>query len=247
MSVTITDLTRMWAGRICIAGYAQNGHCIRPVTADGLYENWLYDDKKPIILPFSIVEFDLHKSTPQPPHTEDWEIEPTYRARRALITGDHRKRLLLNTHFETVQDIFETPIMQGPGWYVKIGEGKRSLGTIRPKWIFQAQFGRDPDTELPRIRIAFKDWAEQRYNLNVNDLTLLYYLNHLCATGCSVDEAGEQLTQVLQKSETYLRVGLARGDWVKFPNRCHLQVTGVYTFPDYLNGKCFADFATTDL
>jgi hypothetical protein len=23
---------------------------------------------------------------------------------------------------------------------------------------------------------------------------------------------------------------------------CYLQVNGIYTFPDYLEGKCFADF-----
>jgi hypothetical protein len=23
---------------------------------------------------------------------------------------------------------------------------------------------------------------------------------------------------------------------------CYIQVTGIYTFPDYLEGKCFADF-----
>ena len=27
------------------------------------------------------------------------------------------------------------------------------------------------------------------------------------------------------------------------PDRCHLQITGVYSFPDYLDGKCFADFS----
>ena len=35
---------------------------------------------------------------------------------------------------------------------------------------------------------------------------------------------------------------LARG-WQKFPERCYLQITGVYTFPDYLEGKIFTDFA----
>lgn len=42
-------------------------------------------------------------------------------------------------------------------------------------------------------------------------------------------------------SQVYLRIGLARG-WKKYPDRCFLQITGVYTFPDYLDGKIFADF-----
>ncbi|MGI6627904.1 MAG: hypothetical protein ACOX4K_06115 [Bacillota bacterium] len=40
----------------------------------------------------------------------------------------------------------------------------------------------------------------------------------------------------------FFRIGLARG-WSRYPDRCYLQITGVYTFPDYLDGKCFADFA----
>jgi hypothetical protein len=40
----------------------------------------------------------------------------------------------------------------------------------------------------------------------------------------------------------FLRIGLAR-HWEKHPERCHLQITGIYTFPDYLNGRTFTDFA----
>jgi hypothetical protein len=39
----------------------------------------------------------------------------------------------------------------------------------------------------------------------------------------------------------YLRIGLARG-WDEQPDRCYLQITGIYTFPDYLAGKTFDDF-----
>jgi hypothetical protein len=38
-----------------------------------------------------------------------------------------------------------------------------------------------------------------------------------------------------------LRIGLARG-WERHPDRCYLQITGVYTDPDYLSGHCYADF-----
>jgi len=36
----------------------------------------------------------------------------------------------------------------------------------------------------------------------------------------------------LRSSKVYLRIGLARG-WKEFPDRCYLQITGIYTFPDY--------------
>ena len=39
-----------------------------------------------------------------------------------------------------------------------------------------------------------------------------------------------------------LRIGLTRG-WELHPDRCYLQVTAVHTFPDYLKGLTFAEFA----
>jgi hypothetical protein len=57
-----------------------------------------------------------------------------------------------------------------------------------------------------------------------------------------MDEAIPQLTQVFNQRTTFLRIGLAR-HWDKFPDRCYLQVTGIYTFPDYLRGRNFTDFA----
>lgn len=50
------------------------------------------------------------------------------------------------------------------------------------------------------------------------------------------------LAKVLGASDVYLRIGLARG-WDKLPDRCYLQITGIYTFPDYLGGREFVDFA----
>jgi ATP-dependent DNA helicase RecQ len=40
-----------------------------------------------------------------------------------------------------------------------------------------------------------------------------------------------------------LRIGLTR-HWDAYPDRCFLQITGIHTFPDYLEGQTFADFAT---
>jgi len=37
----------------------------------------------------------------------------------------------------------------------------------------------------------------------------------------------------------YLRLGLGR----RFRGWHYLQVNGIYTFPDYLQGRCYADFA----
>jgi hypothetical protein len=47
---------------------------------------------------------------------------------------------------------------------------------------------------------------------------------------------------LFKKNTIYLRIGLSRG-WQKYPDRCYLQVNGVFTFPDYLDGKTFLDYA----
>lgn len=47
--------------------------------------------------------------------------------------------------------------------------------------------------------------------------------------------------------QVYLRVGLARGWGGEAERRCHLQINGVYTFPDYLGGRCCADFPQSAL
>ncbi len=54
------------------------------------------------------------------------------------------------------------------------------------------------------------------------------------------DRIAAFVTERLVNSEVFLRIGLARG-WKKYPDRCYLQITGVYVFPDYLHGRCFAD------
>ena len=78
----------------------------------------------------------------------------------------------------------------------------------------------------------------------MTDLAFRHYLTHLVTVeGRSPEECAAELTATLQTTRVYVRIGLARR-WERFPERCYLQITGVYSFPDYLGGRCFADFAT---
>ena len=47
--------------------------------------------------------------------------------------------------------------------------------------------------------------------------------------------------RLITAEDVFLRLGLTR-PWEEHPDRCLLQVNGVYTFPDYLDGRCFANF-----
>ena len=242
--LAITDLTRMQEGRVCVAGYDKNGKCIYPVLPHpGLHERSLYSRGRPVVFPFAIVALDLLQALSQPPHTEDHSFEPTSIRLIDQLDDKHKRAELARTLFPTVKDIFEVPILTNPGHYVLDGQGPRSLGTIRPRVVIRADYRCPPDGKW-EYHLIFVDGGETTFRLTVTDLTWRYYNDREQNAGRTPEQISQDLTSRLRlrRSEVYLRVGLARG-WKKFPGRCYLQITGVYTFPDYLNGLTFADFA----
>jgi hypothetical protein len=160
-----------------------------------------------------------------------------------LLNPDKRAALLEKIEDRSVANIFGAPIQQNNGWFITAGHGTRSLGTVQAATIDRVTYAQRPDGRWD-YRIAFKDKTSISYRLAVTDLAFGCYLDHSRLTaGLPPEEAASQLTARFQSGPLYLRIGLARG-WEKYPDRCHLQITGVYSFPDYLGGKCFADFIT---
>jgi hypothetical protein len=148
--------------------------------------------------------------------------------------------LLQKIEDPNVAAIFGAPIRQENGWFIDAGHGTRSLGTVKVQ-VERVAFTAREDGRWD-YRIAFTDNSGAKYRLAVTDLAFRCYLDHArTISGQSPAKAAQQLTDLFQEATVYLRIGLARG-WDKYPDRCHLQITGVYSFPDYLNGKCFADF-----
>jgi hypothetical protein len=241
--IVITDLTRMREPKVCIAGYAKDWTCIRPIVPfRGIPEWFLRKKDRLVICPFAVVELDFLRHVPEAPHTEDWEID---RFHRRLITPqlheDKKLRLLEKTASDSVAEMFGAEIHDDLGFYVKVGEGDRSLGTIRPveitHLIYEPKAGDKWD-----YRIVFKDQAAQSYRLAITDLAYRHYLDYgRIQTNYPLDELVSRLTRIFNQHTTFLRIGLARL-WERFPDRCYLQVTGIYTFPDYLSGRTFADF-----
>lgn len=240
--VTISDVTRMHGANVCVAGYGSNGLCIRLEFPFGrITEDWLYLDGT-VVRPFCRLEMDLIKNVPHPPHTEDWIVEPGHVAFRGLLTNDEREIFLNTFADDAVEQIFSTPIKIGPGWYVDAGEGNRSLGTILIDRLWEVIYDCNEYGKW-NYRIAFSDRAGQRYRLMVTDLTFRYCLDYMRDRGDNPQDLALKLTAFLQRSKTYLRIGLSRG-WDKFPDRCYLQINGIHSFPDYLKGRCFTDFIT---
>lgn len=239
--IVITDITRMSGDKVCIAGYDKYPspvRCVRPTFPSGSSrEDWLYVYGVPVIRPFAEVELEFtRKPSVIPPHTEDYIIDSAVPPSRTRVFSNRQKLAWLKALDDRfVENIFGTPIRRGPGYYVTSGEGYRSLGTVKPSWVHEVSC-----EESNGNRIKFSD-GRSVYKLKVTDLTFLYYINWRKETKTSEQVSREVLRHLRDAEHVFLRIGLAR-HWRKYPDRCYLQITGMYTFPDYLNGKCFCDF-----
>jgi hypothetical protein len=239
--LVITDLTRMQQGRVCIAGYDQHRRAVRPVLPPpGIPESALYADGQPIIFPFALVEFDLQLPDPQPPHTEDVRYAPD--STRLVRKINSREKILSWSLFPSVSAVFGQPVLTGPGYYVLDCEGERSLGTIQPEKIKEVTYAPGEETDAWDYRILFDDSLGYTYRLKITDLSWQYFCHSQRSETHDPARIATELTQTLRQRQVYLRIGLSRG-WKKFPERCFLQVNAIYTFPDYLEGRTFADFA----
>ena len=242
--LAITDLTRMQRGCVCVAGYDSDRCCRRPVLSPpGLRETSLFAQGRPIIFPFAVVEYDWVCPRPQPPHTEDYLYNPAAIRFIRRVKDENRERLLRVSLFESVEAIFEQPIHDDWGFYVLEGCGPRSIGTILPADIIEVKYEQE-ETGKWDYRLSFVDRHDRVYRLKITDLTWHYYCDSQRNENQTSEQVAAKLSQMLMGRQVYLRIGLAR-HWPKFPERCYLQVNAIHTFPDYLNGRTFADFQPT--
>ena len=237
--IAITDLTRMYHGNVCVAGYDTQHNPVRFVQRSGISEEYLYEDGKAVIYPWAAIEVDLLRNTPDPPHCEDYEFDPDSIRFDHRIKDDRKKIVLGWSLAPTLQGVFDQPVLHNPGHHVMEGKGTRSLGTVMAHAIKAVEYTEGDDGAFG-YRLLFKD-AEDWHSLKITDLTWTYYCHHLLASGRDRAEVQEELTVMLRHSIVYLRIGLSR-HWKKFPDCCFLQINGIHTFPDYLQGKTFADF-----
>ena len=241
----VTDVTRMGGSNVCVAGQFEDGTPVRPVFGPGadLTEGWLCDRGRVVVRPFALVELDFQRSRPQPPHTEDWTVDRLYRRQIRLLQEAERRSWLADRDDGELERVFGTKVRQEPGWYVISDTGTRSLATFRPDAVLGLESHDRPDRPgvwETRLRFALGD---RFYALAVTDLAFRYYADRARAEpGATAAAVDRTLLQMLRDAHRlYLRIGLTRGTWAKYPGHCFLQITGVYPFPDYLNGCCFAD------
>jgi hypothetical protein len=150
-----------------------------------------------------------------------------------LLSDAEQRALLERSASPSVRAIFGAEVHTDPagrwGRYVRSGQGERSLGTIRVDRVLAVQYHHYPERGRWDYRLRFRDTSREEFQLAVVDLAFRGRLDALRDSGLPADRAAAQVLAELQRQSVYLRIGLARG-WDKHPDRCYLQITGVYGF-----------------
>lgn len=238
-TLTITDLTQMGNG-VCIAGIDGQGNCVRPVVRGGVRKQHLFRGRNIVIYPRAVVEFDLSGTNVTPPHIEDMTFDP-----RSLVSGEDCgdaawKTVLEESSFPSIDTMFDGVLVGGRR--VPPGSATRSLGTIADAEIEEIYVDSYNDS---KFRLNLIDPSGDRYiKLPINDLAFIaYFLSLIEASGSEAEAESLVNNKLASVNKTYIRIGLARPATLgNYERACWTQVTGIYTFPDYLGGKNFADF-----
>ena len=234
--MVVLDVTRMEGDRVCVGGYLEDGTPIRPVAGRaGPNERWLTPSRDARVAPFSVLELKVNQAPGdlRAPHTEDRMVPMQGHRVLGTLPAAERVAWLEATASPALRAIFGADVHGDAerqwGRYVRAGEGARSLGTIRAGEILAVQHQHYPERDRWDYRLRFRDGAREEFQLAVVDLAFRGQLDDLRADGLSSHEAAANTLATLRGQTVYLRIGLARG-WERHPDRCYLQVTGVYGF-----------------
>lgn len=243
-TIVITDLTQMPnPNGVCVVGVDQHNQCIRPVLTNDVLKRHLYIGDELVVRPRAKIKFEFHQVPIKPPHIEDLGFDPNSIIYEGLCTDAEWEQVLRGSSFSTVDDIYDG-LLQEHRW-IEPGASTRSIGTLSQVHITAVR--------LPmwsgklKYRLSFRDNTGFLYNgIPISDLAFQDF-SYAEVKKCNRPPAivaQEIMSLFISTDRLYLRLGLAR-PWFN-PNiskiGCWTQVTGIYTFPDYLGGKSFADF-----
>ena len=225
---------------MCVAGVDEQGKCVRPVMTVGLRRRDLSQAGRLIIYPGAKLQLALSPAKVTPPHSEDRTLNSGSMVSRGSCTATEWEGILRATWFPNLAEIFGGHLQADRK--VKPGAATRSLGTIGDVRIVDVTL---ENPWGPRFQLDFVDASGKSYHqLPVRDLAFRAYCLRTIGEKGDVLTAERDVRRTLTASRrVYLRIGLARPwrppedsqDW------CWTQVTGVYTFPDCLGGKTFAE------
>jgi hypothetical protein len=227
--VLILAVTKMLGG-VCIAGMTTEPdpisglRWVRPVREHG--HVLLGDITTPdgaVLYPFDVVELNLLRPRPAPPHTEDWIADFVH----------HRPRITRRLEGERRAGFLHKYLDSDPNHVLESQE--RSLCLIKPDWV-RGSFRLDPYSGKFDARLAF-GLGPRRYlgsyskgGISVTDLKWRALgRDWLPEDGGWTEFEAEDLQARFGIEEIYLAVGLTRsykGDYWRV-------IVGVHTLPDY--------------
>jgi hypothetical protein len=227
--VLILAVTKMLGG-VCHAGMTTEPHpvtvlrWVRPVREHGhVLLGDITTSGGTVLRPFDVIEINLLRPRPIPPHTEDWITDFVYlRPRIVRRLECERRAQFLSRHLDTAP----RQVLEGR---------QRSLCLIRPDWI-KGYFQLDSHSGRFDARLSFgldgRSYTGSRAQggFSVTDLKW-------CALGRAwlrvADESrivlDPDVLQPLGIQAIYLTVGLTRS----FKGGTWIIVVGVHTVPDY--------------
>ena len=238
--ITITDVTEMSGDQVCIAGVNSKLECIRPVIGGGVRISHLYKDRMPVVFPSASIRLKLSHAEQIPPHIEDFSFDPATIEFCGTLDSDSWEDLLRRSCFKSVHAIFDGKLDHRR---VLPGTKTRSLGTTKVDQLLELTH--DSRFDKSTLRVDFKDASGVVHqSFPVNDLAFKGAFYRLAHQYEDADRAADRLLDaVSSKEHIYLRIGLARPTTIgQYLEACWVQVTGVYTYPDYLRGKNWSEF-----
>jgi hypothetical protein len=232
----VTDVTRMSGTRVCVGAITDQWESVRPVLPyPGIQEDWLHSFPNHVVKPFSRITLDLFEHISDPPHTEDWEFFPAIIDHRGELNKEQMENFLERILDPSVEAIFGSETHRdNSSYFVQHGEGNRSLGTIKVQEIELLEIYTYKERCIYKIK--FTDESDTEYKLTVTDLAFRNFVDTYRNQGIDCSTISHGLKNDFKYSTCYLRIGLARAwhpDKAQPKNRCYLQITGVYSFPDY--------------
>lgn len=226
--------------RVCVAGFLpdEDNRVVRPVCArGGPREPWLQPAADALVIPFSVLDLKV-AGAPQPltaPHTEDRMVPATGHRLVGTLSAWEQIAWLESSLSPSLRAVFGATVRADPdaqwGRYVQAGEGERSLGTVKTGHILAVRYAHYPERGRWDYRLRFRDATGEEFQLAVVDLAFRRRLDELRRQDRVPDRVAAETLEQLRQQTVYLRVGLARG-WEKHPDRCYVQITGVYGFPE---------------
>ena len=229
--VLILAMTYMRSG-ICTAGFTSEPdpvsrlRWVRPIKEhSSLTLNDLTDAAGRVVRCSDVVELELQKPRPEPPHTEDVLADWIYHRPRLLrrLEGEHRARFLAAHLDRSPADV--------------IVHQTRSLCLIRPEEVW-AIFSLDPQSDKYEARLGFRlpgaedERVNSPHGIPVTDIQWRALGRTWLNPGEKSAELAldhRQLLDRLQAKDIYLALGLSRG----YQGEHWLLVIGVHVVPDY--------------